>query len=531
MRITSWNCQGLGSPSKQSRLFQFVRLFKCDILFLIETLNKCEVVCKLACDLGYANVITQPPQGRSGGLALLWKNNVSLSLISRDERLIDVAVKYNERNFHLSCLYGHPIQSERHFLWNHLEFISLNRTGPWLLLGDFNEILSNSEKIGGTPRENWTFRNFRNMITTCDLTEMKSIGDKFTWSGERHSHSVKCCLDRAFINSEWRTEYPHAEVEFLEFAGSDHKPIMVRLNNPEPQRHKLFHFDKRLLDVPSFKGVVKNGWAKGTYTVKTPITDRIRTCRQAMARLKHQSSLNADVRIKTLRARLNRALDSNLMSVRHQIPQLRQALSKAYHDEEIYWQQKSRNQWMKDGDRNTGFFHACTKTRFSHNQITSISDNDGTIFRGDKEIGRHAQEFFTNIYTTTGIAVSPMDFADFKPSVSTSVNVALTKDFGEEEIYEAICLIGDDKAPGPDGLTARFYKQCWNIVGKDVVREVKSFFATSRLRNDINHTNICMIPKIDNPTTLSDYRPIALCNVLYKIISKCLIRRLKLKRI
>jgi len=57
--------------------------------------------------------------------------------------------------------------------------------------------------------------------------------------------------------------------------------------------------------------------------------------------------------------------------------------------------------------------------------------------------------------------------------LSNTVNLDLTKAFSYNEIYEAICQIGDDKAPGPDGLTARFYKQCWDIVGNDVIIEVK----------------------------------------------------------
>jgi len=149
------------------------------------------------------------------------------------------------------------------------------------------------------------------------------------------------------------------------------------------------------------------------------------------------------------------------------------------------------------------------------------------MFTGDKEIGEHAQDFFTYIFSSNGIQVSPLNFADFNKTVTQTANLELTKDFIDNEIYEAICQMGDDKAPGPDGLTARFYKQCWDIVGVEVVKEVKNFFATSNMRSDINHTNICMIPKINNPLTLSGYRPIALCNVLYKIISKCLVNRLK----
>jgi len=243
MRIISWNCQGIGVPLTQSRLFRLNRIYKYDILFLIETLNQCDVLHKLACDLGFSNVITQPPNGRSGGLALMWKNNVSLSLISQDERIIDTFVTYNNKSFYLSCVYGHPIQSERHHLWQQLEQISDNRNAEWLLIGDFNEILSNDEKIGGPLREEWTSRNFRNMISYCDLEDMRSRGDRFTWVGERHTFTVKCCLDRAFTNSVWSATYPNAETEFLDFSGSDHKPVLVHTNDSFAQRQKPFRFD------------------------------------------------------------------------------------------------------------------------------------------------------------------------------------------------------------------------------------------------------------------------------------------------
>ena len=143
MKIASWNCQGIGVPLTQSRLSRLLRIYKFDILFLIETMNRCDVLCNLAGELGYPNVITQPRIGRSGGLALMWKNNVSLSLISQDERLIDTYVTYNNKSFYLFCVYGHPVQTERYHLWETLEQISNYRNDEWLLMGDFNEILSN----------------------------------------------------------------------------------------------------------------------------------------------------------------------------------------------------------------------------------------------------------------------------------------------------------------------------------------------------------------------------------------------------
>lgn len=365
------------------------------------------------------------------------------------------------------------------------------------------------------------------MVSTCDLVDIRSRGDKFSWVGERHTHTVKCCLDRAFINTEAAASFPFAELEFLDFTGSDHKPLLLSMENTGTTRKKSFFFDKRLVDIPHFKRCVKEGWENGKTRHGYQIMDQVRTCRQHLARLKHSSNLNADSRIQHLQSQLNLAMSSVSRTERRAIPHIQRRLATAYNDEEKYWHQKSRNSWMIEGDRNTCFFHACTKTRFAKNRIYTIKDDHGIVYNGDNDIGLHAQRFYSEIFASNGRSVSPIDFADFKPTVTQSMNSDLCREFSDDEIYNAVCLIGDDKAPGPDGLTARFYKTCWDIVGADVILEVKNYFRTATMKPLVNHTNICMIPKITNPETLSDYRPIALCNVLYKIISKCLVARLK----
>jgi len=148
-----------------------------------------------------------------------------------------------------------------------------------------------------------------------------------------------------------------------------------------------------------------------------------------MATLKHKSNMNSRIRIDHLQASLNKAMSSVIQVERLLIPRIQSDLTKAFFDEEKYWQQKSRNNWMKDGDRNTSFFHACTKTRFFVNRITTIKDAEGRIRRGDKEIGIHAQQFFINVYTSNRRPVSQIDFADFKSLVTNQMNDDLTKDF------------------------------------------------------------------------------------------------------
>ncbi|GKA16105.1 hypothetical protein Tco_0695852 [Tanacetum coccineum] len=67
--------------------------------------------------------------------------------------------------------------------------------------------------------------------------------------------------------------------------------------------------------------------------------------------------------------------------------------------------------------------------------------------------------------------------------------------------------MGNDKSPGPDGYTAAFFKDAWEIVGSDVVNAVKEFFVNGKLLKELNHTVIALIPKIQNPTRINDFRP------------------------
>jgi hypothetical protein len=87
--------------------------------------------------------------------------------------------------------------------------------------------------------------------------------------------------------------------------------------------------------------------------------------------------------------------------------------------------------------------------------------------------------------------------------------------------------IGDLKAPGPDGLHAIFYKRYWSLVGEELTDEVLVAINSGTVPDDWNNTTVVLIPKVENPEMVTQYRPISLCNVIYKVISKVLAARLK----
>ncbi|KAL0011163.1 hypothetical protein SO802_006271 [Lithocarpus litseifolius] len=114
-----------------------------------------------------------------------------------------------------------------------------------------------------------------------------------------------------------------------------------------------------------------------------------------------------------------------------------------------------------------------------------------------------------------------------KCTVTDDMRDFLSTDFTAEEVKVALFQMGPTKAPGPDGMNALFYQKFWHVVGDFVVLAVLDFLNNGNMLPDINHTNIVLIPKVKNPERMSEFRPISLCNVIYKIISKVLANRLK----
>uniref|UniRef100_A0A8I6YT27 Reverse transcriptase domain-containing protein n=1 Tax=Hordeum vulgare subsp. vulgare TaxID=112509 RepID=A0A8I6YT27_HORVV len=108
------------------------------------------------------------------------------------------------------------------------------------------------------------------------------------------------------------------------------------------------------------------------------------------------------------------------------------------------------------------------------------------------------------------------------------MNTALGAEYTREEVKAALDHIGDLKAPGPDGMSATVFKRHWHFMGDKIVEEVLKVLHGGDFPEGWNNTTVVLIPKVKNPKRIKDLRPISLCNVMYKLVSKVVANRLKI---
>lgn len=195
--------------------------------------------------------------------------------------------------------------------------------------------------------------------------------------------------------------------------------------------------------------------------------------------------------------------------------------------EEIMERQRSRLEWLKDGDRNTAMFQAKSRARARRKKIGALRREDGSVVTSQEEVEATATEFYRQLFSAQA-NLEPELVLDHVPvKVTEQMNDRLSWPYTATEVERALHLMKPSKAPGPDGFTAGFYQLHWDLLGKDITAAVLNFLNGGPMPDDLNRTAIVLIPKVRNLQEMKEFRPISLCNVLYKICSKVLALRLR----
>lgn len=336
-------------------------------------------------------------------------------------------------------------------------------------------------------------------------------------------------LDWALANFSWFTNFKEAFVQHLNWFKSDHMPLLLRLNRGDVDRSPTsrFRFIAAWITDESFKDMIKKNWCNNYSWTEaiSNLTDKIKEWNKEVFG-------NICKRKRELTNRLNDIDRPNPNGLNSYLNDLQETLWKEYEktllQEEILWCHRMRHIWLQFGDKNTNFFHASSQIRKKRNRVEALKNNENIWVTDKAEIKTMASEFFRKLYSSKDQPhIEPYPLKGLFPILNNDCLSKFEAEITSKEIKDAVFSMRALKAPGPNGLHALFFQSQWDILGESVCKFVKDCFQDLTKIDGINITDVILIPKVENPDSIKQFGPIALCNVIYKTITKVIANRIK----
>lgn len=523
--IFVWNCQGAASKKFQSTLCSLLQGHKPTILILVEPRISGLKADKTIRKINYPHSYRVEAVGFSGGIWILWREGVHIEVLVSHKQFVHMEVVDNDdhKAFLLTAVYSSPSATLRERLWAGLLSLQVPIDKEWLLTGDFNATLSPDERRGGQRRVVQGCKSFISFMSDSHLLDLGAIGSKFTW--KRGNLLVR--LDRALCNQSWVTAHPNTTVMHLPRIHSDHRPLLITLDIDQQPRPSHFRFLAAWTGHSDFKRLVSSAWDNSlslasniqSFTVQAQIWNR--DVYGAIGRNKRilQNRLSS----------VQRALERQPYST-YYLDQERDLLER-YQDvclhEEILWLQKSRSQWICDGDRNTHYYHTKAIVWRRHNKILMLKDETNQWVDDQTQLSNMAANYYRDLFSNPTSTGTPYPITGRFPLIPDDALTALARPVTKDETRSALFDMALLKSPGADGLQAFFFQSQWDIVGDSVFLEVQKAFEGRQLDPTFSKTLIALIPKVTHPHNLKDFRPISLCTTMYKLVTKIVAGRLK----
>ncbi|KAI3463155.1 hypothetical protein Pfo_019818 [Paulownia fortunei] len=519
-----WNVRGIGNEPTQKHVHNFCRLHKIKIMVVLEP--KVQLDSNFFCRrFAFSQVFANC----SNKIWCFVNNEFQCKILSDQEQFLHMEVKSHllPSTFLLTFIYAKCDIAGRRELWNALRDIAeQNDAQPWLIGGDFNTILHLNERTGNNGNRLTSMNDFGDMIGDCGLIDAGYEGSSFTWT----NHKVWKRLDRVLYSEEWLNLFHNTKVSHLPRIWSDHSPLLISLDTDKLKAPSPFRFFRMWSRHHTFWDTVKDSWRYPTET------QGMKNLQQKLYRLKQRlrwwnKNIFGDIfenvkKAKQEVADKEKEYDENPCDAN--LTELKRCTAVLTHNltiEEDYWRQKAACRWIVEGERNTKYFHSLVKKKRNQSRIHSII-HEGVQLSEQEEIKNSAASYFQSLLTNDVPDLTEVNMDCIQQIQQNSETEKLCSVPDMEEIRQAVFAMDLDSVAGPDGFSAFFFQHCWDIIHMDIKEAVVDFFKGNTMPRSFTATSIVLIPKIENPKTWGDFRPISLCNVNNKIFSKIISNRL-----
>ncbi|XP_074277032.1 uncharacterized protein LOC141600687 [Silene latifolia] len=284
------------------------------------------------------------------------------------------------------------------------------------------------------------------------------------FSDWENPHRIYERLDKGFASNDWLSLFPNTFIKHFPIQISDHAPIILDTNMVLNTKKKVYMLEAWCFDHAECSDLVKESWER-KYKGDAP-------------HVLESYLLDIEKGGDTL----------NYESCHKKLMEFSIAAG-------TYWRQRTKLKWNCEGD-------TCTKYFFNW------SDSEPECF-----------EDYLNKYGYL--------FDNLRRKVGMEKRAKLGRAYSKNEVRGAVFQLRPLKSPGPDGIPAAFYQRYWSIVKNDVIKGALNILNSGSVLKDFNKTFIVLIPKNDCPERVGDFGPISLCNVIMKVVTKCIANRLK----
>ncbi|KAJ9693798.1 hypothetical protein PVL29_009659 [Vitis rotundifolia] len=534
LKIMSWNVRGANDSSKRKIIKNYIRSQRVDLMCIQETKIQ-EMSEGIVRSLGTGRFLdwrVLNAEGAAGGILIWWDKRV-LDILDWEEGLFTLSCRFkiieNGAIWVFTGVYGPFTKAEREGMWEELGAIRGRWDDPWCLGGDFNVILFQQER-SSQSRISSAMRRFAETVDDLELVDLPLQGGEFTWNGG-FNNQAWARLDRFLVSQSWLDQFNGVTQIRLSRPISDHFPIVLEgggiSRGPTP-----FRFENMWLKVEGFKDMVRAWWQE--IEVRGSASFRLNVKMKEIK--KNLRVWNKEVfgRLETNKAAALEQVDHwDRVESERNLTVEEADLKKEAKDsfkkwvllEEAHWRQHSREIWLREGDRNTGFFHRMASAHRRNNTMGRIKVNGEWLIE-EQEVREGVVNSFQQVLSED--MVWQADIGSIQVDcISQQEAESLEVPFSEGEIHSALMEMNGDKAPGPDGFTVAFWQYVWELTKEEIMEMFKEFYDHNASVRSLNNTFLVLIPKKSGAEDLGDFRPISLLGGLYKLLAKVLANRLK----
>jgi hypothetical protein len=368
---------------------------------------------------------------------------------------------------------------------------------------------------------------FGEFLEALEMVDMPLIGRRFTWF---HPNGITMSrLDRVLLSHDWSANWGNPHVWALSRDVSDHCPLVVRYSfsdwGPKP-----FRFNNFWLHNKKFKELVIKTWEEQSFVgwMGFVLKDRLKDLKGVIKEWCVEEYGKPEEKKNLL---IEKILALDIRSEGVGLSDAEVGERKRLFDE--LWStlkcidslafQRSRVKWLKEGDSNTKYFHHCMNARKRSNNVIALRTPEGWV-EGPIRVKEATVAFFQRHFGCVDWSRPNFDGMVF-PTLATEANYLLEDTFSIGEIEEVVKASDGSKCPGPDGFNYAFFKEFWGIMRSDIRILFDQFHGNECIPKCLTSYFLTLVPKIKSPQRLGDFRPISLCDCIYKLLVKVLASR------